>query len=83
MFSLIATFVAYLYMRNESISVLALILSLIINIFAITFFVCLLKDMVEAIYFSYMLEEYYENAGTDSITKKLFPEGYEVLPTEK
>jgi hypothetical protein len=56
-------------------------LSFILNIFAVTFFVCLLKDIVESLYFSFMLEEYYRNAGNDSVAKKLFPEGYEVLPT--
>lgn len=49
--SLLGTLVAYLHMSG-SVSVLALILSFILNIFAVTFFVCLLQDIAEAIYFS-------------------------------
>ena len=44
--TLLSTFVGYLYMKsNGNVSVLALVLSFIVNIFALTFFVCLLKDI--------------------------------------
>ncbi len=75
--SLLSTLIGFLYMKsNGGVSVLALVVSFIINIFTLTFFVCLIKDMVEAIYFCETLEEYYENKG-ESVAKKLFPdEGY-------
>ena len=44
--ALLATLVAYLAMHAGSISVLALVLSFIVNLFAVTFFICLLKDIV-------------------------------------
>jgi uncharacterized membrane protein len=82
MLALLSTFIGYLYMKsNGNVSILALILSFLINIFTLTFFICLIKDTVESIYFSTILDEYYENADSQSVAKKLFPEGYEVLPT--
>jgi len=60
--SLCATIVAYFYMQsNGAVSVLALILSFVINLFVLTFFVCLLQDIAEAILFSTLVENYLNN----------------------
>lgn len=69
--SFLATLLAFADMKtNGSVSELALILSFIINLFILSFCVCLLADISEAILFSTLIENYLTNKD-QIITRKV------------
>jgi hypothetical protein len=78
--------------NNGKSSVLGLGLCFVVNLFVLTFFVCLLKDIAEALLFCDLMDNYLENreqinigapTPNNNVSKKLFTEGYEVIRTEE
>lgn len=72
---------------NGSVSLLAVALTFLLNIFNLTFFICILKNVSEALLFCDLIENCLDNReqiapGPAPIAKKLFNEGYEILRTE-
>ena len=75
---------------NGQSSILAVAASFIINLFMLTFFVCLLKDIAETLLFCDLVENFIQNkeqieplsSMASPVAKKLFPEGYEIIRTE-
>lgn len=58
----LATLFGWIYMiNNGKSSVLGLGLCFIVNLFVLTFFVCLLKDIAEALLFCDLMDNYLEN----------------------
>ena len=76
----LATLGAWIYMvTNGKSSIIAVVSSFIVNLFTLTFFVCLLKDMAEALLFCDLVENNLENVEQiDShlnppVNRKLYP----------
>ena len=56
----ITTVATAVYMaHNEGVSVVALMITFILSMFVLTFFVCLIKDIAECLFMCEMAEEYY------------------------
>ena len=61
MLASIATLIGWIYMLTNGSgksSVLGILLCFIINLFVSTFFICLLKDMAEALLFCDLMDNY-------------------------
>lgn len=72
--------------NNGQSSMLAISTAFILNLFMLTFFVCLLNDMAEALLFCDLIDNCIDgisqiNEKNENIAKQLFPEGYEVIRT--
>ena len=84
----LATLGSWVFMITQGkSSVIAVTTSFIVNLFCLTFFVCLLKDIAEAFLFCDLIENCLENVdqfNSNRNSKKLFQEdspGYDVLRT--
>jgi hypothetical protein len=74
--------------NNGQSSMLALTAAFGVNLFMLTFFVCLLKDIAETLLFCDLVDNCLDNKQqldfdqmVTPVAKKLFPEGYEVIRT--
>ena len=88
--SLIGMLFSFFYTVSEGDANAPLLLfSFIINIFVITFFVCLVTDLAETILVCELVEKYLndermEENGKDFVAKEShFNEGYDVYPTSR
>jgi len=67
-------------------SMLAITTAFVLNLFMLTFFVCLLNDMAEALLFCDLVDNCVDGVSqiddrNAKVAKELFPEGYEVIRT--
>jgi len=65
---------------------LAITTAFVLNLFMLTFFVCLLNDMAEALLFCDLVDNCVDGVSqiddrNAKVAKELFPEGYEVIRT--
>lgn len=72
--------------NNGQSSMLAIATAFVLNLFMLTFFVCLLNDMAEALLFCELVDNCVDGVSQiddreAKVAKELFPEGYEVIKT--
>ena len=66
--------------HHEGVSVVALMITFVLSLFVLTFFVCLVKDIAECLFMCEMVEEYYELVHGYGQPKERI--GYDVLRTD-